>query len=606
MIRVVKFQGGFANQLFQFCFLLKLKELYQKDEIYADISYYDSFDCHGGFKLAGVYNFEYYNLNNSDKVKVIDEVQYLANNVEGENEILYYDGYWQDEHFFPEDMNCIYKIFESIDCSEIMDYLSLIKNTESVSVHVRRGDYVNNPYHGNIATKQYYINAMQYFIKNLYNPTFFIFSDDIEWCKGNLALPSLSVIFVNPNVDNVHIDLYLMSQCKNNILSNSSYSWWAYKLNCNKSKSVLVPPYWINDGQYINHLEIDGAKNINNIALKTKKGSSPFFSIIVPVYNTAFLLRRCLVSVLNQTFDDIEVIIVNDGSTDDSVSVIEEYRCIDDRIVVVNKERNESLLAARITGMDHATGNYILFVDSDDYVVENQCELLKSYIEIKPVDIIEFGYKRVPSEEVFVPERFEGDSRVEAILRETINHTIWNKCYSRKLIGNARKNMELFYCNMSEDLYFSVLFQFYAKSYSQINDVLYFYAFDSGMTKPHSVSARNARCAVESIKNVHIKIKKFLRDNGYDYENELCEHEKLNYDFYREICDVATEQIEKKIELYSIIDGIGETQFSSAYVEKIKKGLTIYDVIYSRDRKKRVKVIMMLILDYLFDKHYIV
>ena len=96
-------------------------------------------------------------------------------------------------------------------------------------------------------------------------------------------------------------------------------------------------------------------------------------SIIIPVYNVENYLAECLNSVVNQTYRDIEIIIVNDGSTDNSFSIIQQYQLHDERIKIINQE-NQGLSAARNAGMKVASGDYLWFIDSDDYVAINACE----------------------------------------------------------------------------------------------------------------------------------------------------------------------------------------------------------------------------------------
>ena len=90
-------------------------------------------------------------------------------------------------------------------------------------------------------------------------------------------------------------------------------------------------------------------------------------SIIIPVYNASKYLYRCLDSILNQTFRDFELILINDGSTDNSLEILREYETKDSRIIVIDKP-NEGVSAARNQGIEIAKGEYIMFCDSDDYV----------------------------------------------------------------------------------------------------------------------------------------------------------------------------------------------------------------------------------------------
>lgn len=93
----------------------------------------------------------------------------------------------------------------------------------------------------------------------------------------------------------------------------------------------------------------------------------PKISIIIPIYNTAEYLPRCFDSILHNTYRNLEIICVNDGSTDDDAVILEQYAVADSRIIMVNKE-NAGVSAARNTGLDIATGDFIAFVDFDDWI----------------------------------------------------------------------------------------------------------------------------------------------------------------------------------------------------------------------------------------------
>ena len=114
-------------------------------------------------------------------------------------------------------------------------------------------------------------------------------------------------------------------------------------------------------------------------------------SIIIPVYNVEKYLRQCLDSVINQTYKDLEIICVNDASTDSSLSILEEYAQKDNRIIIVNNPVNSKLGPTRNNGMKYATGEYVHFLDSDDWMELNAYEVLANYIEkIGQVDVIHF------------------------------------------------------------------------------------------------------------------------------------------------------------------------------------------------------------------------
>ena len=123
--------------------------------------------------------------------------------------------------------------------------LESIKENNSVSLHVRRGDYLNLK-NINVLDVGYYKKAVEYVRKIVEKPTFFIFSDDLEWCKNSLGFLD-DCIYVDYTQTEIE-DLKLMSVCRHNIIANSSFSWWGAWLNKNPSKTVIAPKGWlIND-----------------------------------------------------------------------------------------------------------------------------------------------------------------------------------------------------------------------------------------------------------------------------------------------------------------------------------------------------------------------
>lgn len=117
-------------------------------------------------------------------------------------------------------------------------------------------------------------------------------------------------------------------------------------------------------------------------------------SVIVPIYNVERYLNECLDSIINQTYKNLEIILVNDGSTDKSGEIAKEYAKKDNRIKLVTK-KNAGLGYARNTGLEHVTGKYVYFIDSDDYVAEDALETAVKELENSNADLSIFGYKTV-------------------------------------------------------------------------------------------------------------------------------------------------------------------------------------------------------------------
>ena len=161
----------------------------------------------------------------------------------------YLDGFWQTWKYMDGVQNEIINCFQFVeDRPQIaMEYLQKIKETDSVAVHVRRGDYLKlQKLYGNICTENYYRNAICKMESMLRKPVFYFFSDDMDWTKKTFKDIKNS-IFVDGRGDwQDYIDLQLMTECKNMIMANSSFSWWAAFLNKNASKNVICPSKWIN------------------------------------------------------------------------------------------------------------------------------------------------------------------------------------------------------------------------------------------------------------------------------------------------------------------------------------------------------------------------
>ena len=166
-------------------------------------------------------------------------------------------------------------------------------------------------------------------------------------------------------------------------------------------------------------------------------------SVIVPIYKVEKYLRRCIDSIINQTFKNIEIILVNDGSPDNCPKICEEYKNKDNRIIIINQE-NQGLSAARNSGIRIARGQYLVFIDSDDYIEEDMIEYLYEGIVKYDVDISCCGYVAVYDngikEKITVPSEDTIYKKEEALnillLNGYIDVVAWNKLYKKELFNN--------------------------------------------------------------------------------------------------------------------------------------------------------------------------
>lgn len=168
-----------------------------------------------------------------------------------DNTYLY--GYFQTEDYFSEFRNDILNSFTlraPID-DKNESYLAQIRNENSVSVHIRRGDYENSIFQL-LSLEEYYLKAIDIIQKSVENPTFYFFTNDIEWVENNLNSLNINKKIISINTGNQsYMDLVLMSNCKYNIIANSSFSWWGAWLNRNTNKIVIAPKNWFKTGQYV-------------------------------------------------------------------------------------------------------------------------------------------------------------------------------------------------------------------------------------------------------------------------------------------------------------------------------------------------------------------
>ena len=155
------------------------------------------------------------------------------------------NGYYQSEKYFVKNRDRLLKLYEIDEVSKnyINDKYKIHLNQPTCSIHVRRGDYLNLPNHHPVCELDYYLESIKLFP----NTKFLVVSNDIEWCKNNFK--GADFIFIEDNPD--YIDMWLMSLCDNNIIANSSFSWWGAWLNKNENKKVIVPKKWF--GQSIKH-----------------------------------------------------------------------------------------------------------------------------------------------------------------------------------------------------------------------------------------------------------------------------------------------------------------------------------------------------------------
>ena len=264
-------------------------------------------------------------------------------------------------------------------------------------------------------------------------------------------------------------------------------------------------------------------------------------SVIIPVYNVEDYLEKCLDSIINQTLKDIEIICINDGSTDNSLEILEEYAEKDERIKIITK--NEGLGPARKTGLDIASGEYIYFVDSDDWVALNALETLYTNAKINNSDVVifkfAFAYKNKFEYPIILENYLKKDTDVNNLNLNDIKpfimnryFAVWFKIFKHELFN---KYDDFYFEGVTyEDVPFHVQTLLRAEKISYCPETLYFYR------KRDKGSLLNS--SVESIKIFDIfevinYTEQFLENNGFmeEYRSEflLFKLQQINYYFMR-------------------------------------------------------------------------
>ncbi|WPV02344.1 alpha-1,2-fucosyltransferase [Mucilaginibacter sp. cycad4] len=271
---IVILYNGLGNQMSQYAFYLQKR--HQNKSTYL----LSLCQVHNGFELENIFNIAYqeklfikplyllFRILKIEKLKVISTplkflLKSIGFNVVSENfnynfnenflkpseAITFYEGGWHSEKYFIDVKDSVIDSFRFTEPSDQENILLAkdILNSNSVCIHVRRGDYLdatNINMFGGVCTLDYFNKAIDYIKARIPNAHFFIFSNDIDWVKINLNIERVTYVTANKKA-NSWKDMYLMSICKHNIISNSTFSWWGAWLNKNEKKIVVCPNHFL-------------------------------------------------------------------------------------------------------------------------------------------------------------------------------------------------------------------------------------------------------------------------------------------------------------------------------------------------------------------------
>ncbi len=265
-MKIIRVKSGLGNQMFQYALYRQLE--YMGQDVRLDVSYINKNQEHNGYELDKVFyvapryataeELEYCQRRNGGIYGTIrtaltskeffSEIERFVN-----KDLFYIDdilinGYWQHLAYFRNVVSELKRefVFRMPLDEKNVKYMQDIQAGDTVSIHIRKTDYLSEGFkkwYGCICDVCYYKRAIDAIYTLVKNPQFYIFSDDFEWVNQNLQIPN--AIYIQGNTGEMaYIDMYLMSLCKHNIISNSTFSWWAAWLNKNPDKIVMEPDRW--------------------------------------------------------------------------------------------------------------------------------------------------------------------------------------------------------------------------------------------------------------------------------------------------------------------------------------------------------------------------
>lgn len=281
---------------------------------------------------------------------------------------------------------------------------------------------------------------------------------------------------------------------------------------------------------------------MNQITINSKLIISPLISVIVPVYKVEEHLPKCLDSIINQTYTNLEIILVNDGSPDNCGNICDDYATKDNRISVIH-QKNMGLSGARNSGLEVAKGKYICFIDSDDWIEHDMLEIMINFATNHKLDVVECGsiqsidYKGTKNNRDSVSGQIETRETSLARIIKNQSFSVWRRIYHKEIIGSLR-----FIPNkLSEDVFFTIDILKKIERHGFIKTPLYIYNVEniSIVRSPYNQKKLDAIDAVFYVidetkdcnDEVKINAKKHVIQQLMLHYNELFSHDYLDPDY---------------------------------------------------------------------------
>ena len=263
---------------------------------------------------------------------------------------------------------------------------------------------------------------------------------------------------------------------------------------------------------------------MNNHIHRGGGDSSPFFSIVIPVYNTEKYISRCLESCINQTFSNIEIIVVDDCGLDNAIHIAEQYTKMDKRINIVYNSKNLGTFHTRINGENHSKGVYILHLDSDDYIELNTCETLYPHCKKQKYDLIAFAF-------FFLKSNNQKERRIPMLGEINYPSTdffscgLSNKVFKKSFLVHINTLLlnivgKIPNISMSEDGLKLIIIALNHPKYLGIDSALYNYVYNPKSITSSFENPFKIRKDIKDIKKIQL-INKILFKHYHTQENSL-------------------------------------------------------------------------------------
>lgn len=303
----------------------------------------------------------------------------------------------------------------------------------------------------------------------------------------------------------------------------------------------------------------------------TSLPSSPLISVIIPIYNVENYISQCLGSIVNQTYSNLEIICIDDGSTDNSAKIISNFSILDKRIILIT-QNNEGVSVARNKGIAKSTGEFITFVDSDDYLEPNAIEIIYKHFKTPDIDFVSFGHRSFSTESILSsPE--SSQTSIYKNPRTFFSHkswilyisvTAWSKMYRTSFI---KSNNLLFPIGLlNEDTAFHWSCISYARKIVLASEIVYNYRIRLGSIMS-TIRERRKNIGLHFLYNLDVIYEcwsknKFIESNRNLFQYLFEIHVRLSFTYANQ-SDIDT--LYYKIKFYSKKWGIEPRKFTLAY-----------------------------------------